>query len=170
MSAAGTTVQAVEIPIGEAVLEGDLILPEAAPAWCCSRMAAGSSRHSPRNRFIAETLNRSEMGTLLVDLLTPAEEEADRVTAEHRLDIDLLSRPLVAALGWVCRRPAASLPVGLLGASTGAAAALVAAAERPRAVAAVVSRGGSPDLAGSALRQVRAPTLLIVGGLDHLAL
>jgi pimeloyl-ACP methyl ester carboxylesterase len=111
-------------------------------------------------------LNDAGIGTLLVDLLTPAEEEADRITGKHRFDIELLARRLVATVDWLRRGPAASLRVGLFGASTGAAAALVTAAARPDEVAAVVSRGGRPDLAGAALARVRAPTLLIVGGAD----
>lgn len=123
---------------------------------------SGSSRHSPRNRHVAETLQERGMQTLLLDLLTEQEERADLVTRHYRFDIDLLTRRVVGAIDWL---PPVS-PIGVFGASTGAAAALGAAAERPDRVAAVVSRGGRPDLAGSALPRVKAPTLLIVGGLD----
>ena len=123
---------------------------------------SGSGRHSPRNRHVAEVLQGSGMQTLLLDLLTPEEEQVDMATREHRFDIDLLSRRVVGAIDWL---PEES-PVGVFGASTGAAAALRAAAERPGRVAAVVSRGGRPDLAGDALPRVAAPTLLIVGGRD----
>jgi putative phosphoribosyl transferase len=160
----------VRVPGESAVLEGDLVVPDDALGLVLFAHGSGSSRHSPRNRFVAESLNRSDIGTVLVDLLTRDEERADRFTGAHRFDIGLLARRLVAALGWVLAGPAQSLPVGLFGASTGAAAALVAAAERAENVAAVVSRGGRPDLAGPALRQVRAPTLLIVGGNDELVL
>jgi putative phosphoribosyl transferase len=112
-------------------------------------------------------LHEAKIGTLLVDLLTPGEEEADRLTGEYRFDIDLLARRLIAAIDWLRAGPAARLGIGLFGASTGAAGALVAAAERPGDVAAVVSRGGRPDLAGAALTRVRAPALLIVGGADR---
>ena len=123
---------------------------------------SGSSRHSPRNRRVAETLQERGMQTLLLDLLTDQEERADLVTRNYRFDIGLLTRRVVGAIDWL---PQVS-PIGIFGASTGAAAALGAAAERPDRVAAVVSRGGRPDLAGSALPRVKAPTLLIVGGLD----
>jgi pimeloyl-ACP methyl ester carboxylesterase len=166
----GQTVTGVNVPAGDAVLEGDLLVPEGALGLVLFAHGSGSSRHSPRNRFVAETLNRSRIGTLLVDLLTPGEEAADRFTGAHRFDIGLLARRLVAALDWLRAGPADALPVGLFGASTGAAAALVAAADRPDDVAAVVSRGGRPDLAGPALRRVRAPTLLIVGGRDEVVL
>jgi putative phosphoribosyl transferase len=123
---------------------------------------SGSSRHSPRNRHVAETLQERGMQTLLLDLLTEQEERADLVTRHYRFDIDLLTRRVVGAIDWLPPVP----PIGVFGASTGAAAALGAAAERPDRVAAVVSRGGRPDLAGSALPRVKAPTLLVVGGLD----
>jgi dienelactone hydrolase len=158
------------VPVGDARLEGDLVLPEAAGGIVLFAHGSGSSRHSPRNRQVAAELNEAGLGTLLVDLLTPAEERLDLVTAEHRFDIDLLARRLVGAIDWIRRGPAASLRIGLFGASTGAAAALVAAAARPEDVGAVVSRGGRPDLAGPALPYVRAPTLLIVGGADPVVL
>jgi dienelactone hydrolase len=115
---------------------------------------------------VAATLNEAGIGTLLVDLLTPAEEEADRVTGRYRFDIELLARRLIAAIDWLRRGPAPALRMGVFGASTGAAAALIATAARPDEVAAVVSRGGRPDLAGPALPRVQAPTLLVVGGAD----
>jgi dienelactone hydrolase len=160
----------VSVPVADATLQGDLVLPKTAPGIVLFAHGSGSSRHSPRNRQVAAKLNQAGLGTLLVDLLTPAEERLDVVTAEHRFDIDLLARRLVGVIDWLDRGPAASTPIGLFGASTGAAAALVAAAERPEAVAAVVSRGGRPDLAGPALAHVRAPTLLIVGGADPVVL
>ncbi len=127
---------------------------------------SGSSRFSPRNRQVAVALNHAGLGTLLLDLLTEEEGQADRRTGRYRFDIDLLSRRLVTAVDWLESNPAAPRPVGLFGASTGAAAALVAAAERPDRVRAVVSRGGRPDLADPSLPDVRSPTLLVVGGAD----
>jgi putative phosphoribosyl transferase len=156
----------VSVPVAGATLQGDLVVPEGAAGIVVFAHGSGSSRHSPRNRQVAAGLNQVGLATLLVDLLTPAEEQIDLVTAEHRFDIDLLVGRLVGVIDWLRRDSAASPPLGLFGASTGAAAALVAAAERPEAVAAVVSRGGRPDLAGPALAHVRAPTLLIVGGAD----
>lgn len=123
---------------------------------------SGSSRHSPRNRYVAEVLQERGMQTLLLDLLTEEEEKVDMVTRRHRFDIDRLTDRVVGVIDWV--RPGS--PLALFGASTGAAAALAAAAERPDRVGAVVSRGGRPDLAGAALPRVEAPTLLVVGGLD----
>ena len=160
----------VGIPVDNVVLEGDLIIPEDAKGLVAFAHGSGSSRHSPRNRFVAQTLNEAGIGTLLMDLLTQEEEVYDRATGELRFDIGLLAERLIAAIDWLRQSAAAGLPIGLFGASTGAAAALVAAAERPDAVAAVVSRGGRPDLAGDALRRVRAPTLLIVGSLDTVVL
>jgi putative phosphoribosyl transferase len=169
VSVAGAT--GVAMPVGDAVLEGDLVVPEGATGVVLFAHGSGSSRHSPRNRRVAATLNEAGIGTLLVDLLTPDEEELDRVTAELRFDIELLARRLIAAIDWLRHEPSlASLRIGLFGASTGAAGALVAAAARPDDVAAVVSRGGRPDLAASALPRVRAPTLLIVGGEDPVVL
>jgi dienelactone hydrolase len=129
---------------------------------------SGSSRHSPRNRYVAGVLRAAGLATLLMDLLTPEEEAEDRYTGHLRFDIDLLAERLVAATDWLAQQPqTAGWPVGYFGASTGAGAALVAAARRPDAVGAVVSRGGRPDLAGAALARVKAPTLLIVGGRDE---
>ncbi|MFH9589572.1 dienelactone hydrolase family protein [Streptomyces luteogriseus] len=157
----------VTLPAGDADLTGDLALPPGARAVVLFAHGSGSSRHSPRNREVAAGLRAAGLGTLLIDLLTEEEEHQDAVTAELRFDIPLLGRRLVAALDWLAREPATSeLPVVLFGASTGAGAALVAAARRPDRVRAVVSRGGRPDLAGDALDAVRAPVLLIVGGRD----
>jgi putative phosphoribosyl transferase len=128
---------------------------------------SGSSRHSPRNQFVAEELQRGGLATLLIDLLTPQEEEVDQRSGQHRFDIELLAERLGGITAWLGGQPRTSkLPIGLFGASTGGGAALVAAARGREAVAAVVSRGGRPDLAGDALPLVRAPTLLIVGGAD----
>ena len=157
----------VSVNAGDAVLAGDLAVPKRPTGFVVFAHGSGSSRHSPRNRHVAQVLNDEGLATLLVDLLTPAEEDVDRYAGQHRFDIDLLARRLVGVIDWVDGpMPASSLPIGLFGASTGAAAALVAAAERPQAVRAVVSRGGRPDLAGPALPRVAAPTLLIVGGAD----
>lgn len=164
------TATEVAIPVEDAVLNGDLVIPERAAAIVLFAHGSGSSRHSPRNRFVAETLNEAGIGTLLMDLLTADEEEAERLTAEHRFDIQLLARRLIATIDWLGHRELGPLRVGLFGASTGAAAALVAATQRPDEVAAIVSRGGRPDLAGPALAHVRAPALLIVGGADELVL
>jgi pimeloyl-ACP methyl ester carboxylesterase len=160
----------VRLPTGDVELAGDLVLPEHPTGIVLFAHGSGSSRHSPRNRLVAHSLNEAGFGTLLLDLLTSAEERADQIAGEFRFDIDLLARRLVGAIDWLAAGPAASLRLGLFGASTGAAAALVAAAKRPEAVDAVVSRGGRPDLAGPALPRVRAPTLLIVGGADRLVL
>jgi dienelactone hydrolase len=166
-----TTATQVRVPVGDAALDGDLVVPDGAAGIILFAHGSGSSRHSRRNRMVAEKLNGQGFGTLLVDLLTAEEEEVDRVTAEPRFDIDLLAGRLIGATDWLREEPTtSSLGIGLFGASTGAAAALVAAAERPGEVGAVVSRGGRPDLAGDALPRVRAPTLLIVGGRDPLVL
>ena len=161
----------VRLRAGTAELVGDLVVPAGAAGVVLFAHGSGSSRHSPRNRLVAGALRRVGLATLLLDLLTPAEEERDRVTAELRFDVALLAERLIAATDLLLAEPAtASLPVGLFGASTGAGAALITAAERPETVAAVVSRGGRPDLAGDHLGRVRAPTLLIVGGRDQLVL
>jgi pimeloyl-ACP methyl ester carboxylesterase len=157
----------VRIDTGDAALAGDLAVPDRPRGLVIFAHGSGSSRHSPRNRAVADGLGRARLATLLVDLLTHAEEEIDDVTAELRFDIPFLTRRVVATIDWAWAHQAtATLPVGLFGASTGAAAALAAAAERPQVVKAVVSRGGRPDLAGPALEIVTAPTLLIVGGED----
>lgn len=163
-----TETEPVRIAADGAELAGDLTLPPDLRAVVAFAHGSGSSRHSPRNRAVARVLQDAGLGTLLFDLLTEEEERVDGMTAEHRFDIRLLSRRLVAAVDRLASRPGTGdLPLGLFGASTGAAAALVAAAERPEAVHGVVSRGGRPDLAGDALGRVAAPVLLIVGGLDH---
>jgi pimeloyl-ACP methyl ester carboxylesterase len=163
----------VEIPAERASLAGDLEIPEGAIGLVAFAHGTGSGRFSPRNQQVATALRSRGLGTLLLDLLTPEEEAVDRSTAHLRFDIGLLSGRMISAVDWLIReaKPDGSpLPVGLFGASTGAAAALVAAAERPKAVRAVVSRGGRPDLAADVLPSVRAPTLLIVGGNDPIVL
>jgi dienelactone hydrolase len=151
---------------GETALEGELTVPDGARAIVLFAHGSGSSRHSPRNRRVAETLQEAGLGTLLIDLLSEEEERLDRTTGSLRFDIDLLAERLLSATDWLgADEDAASLRRGYFGASTGAAAALVAAAERPE-TGAVVSRGGRPDLAGDALERVQAPTQLIVGGED----
>jgi len=160
--------RAVRIAAGPASLDGDLSLPKAARGVVLFAHGSGSSRHSSRNRFVAQELRRSGLGTLLMDLLTAEEEEIDARTAHLRFDIGLLAERLLAATDWLRADPQTSrLTIGYFGASTGGGAALVAAAERPKDVGAVVSRGGRPDLAGAALLRVQAPTLLIVGGRDE---
>lgn len=157
----------VQIPVGPVALEGNLSLPERARGVVLFAHGSGSSRHSPRNRHVARMLNEVNLATLLVDLLTPEEEAVDARTAHLRFDIGLLAERLLGATDWLMQHPdTRHLRVGYFGASTGAGAALVAAAERPGVVGAVVSRGGRPDLAGPALARVRTPTLLIVGGSD----
>jgi dienelactone hydrolase len=152
----------------DVTLPGDFVVPTAARAVVLFAHGSGSSRRSPRNRTVAAELRTAGCGTLLLDLLSEREERHDALTAEHRFDIPLLGRRLVAAVDWLETQPdTRGLPVILFGASTGAAAALVAAAERPDRVLTVVSRGGRPDLAGDALEHVRASVLLIVGGQDH---
>lgn len=158
----------VRIDTAEATLEANLAIPEGASGIVLFAHGSGSSRHSPRNRMVAERLRGIGLATVLADLLTADEEAYDLATAALRFDIALLARRVVAAVDWLRRQPqTAALPLGLFGASTGAAAALVAAAHRPDDVRAVVSRGGRPDLAGDCLALVRAPTLLIVGGRDR---
>jgi len=158
----------VMVNLKDASLPGSLVVPAHAPGIVAFAHGSGSSRFSPRNRFVAEFLNQGGLATLLFDLLTAEEHRVDEWTRELRFDIDLLTKRLIGAVDWLeARDEVADLPVGLFGASTGAAAALRAAAERPDRVAAVVSRGGRPDLAMPTLPQVRAPTLLIVGGDDE---
>jgi dienelactone hydrolase len=157
----------VEVRLEGAALAGSLTVPADATGIVVFAHGSGSSRFSPRNRAVATTLNEAGLATLLFDLLTEEENEIDLRTRELRFDIDLLTERLVGAIDWLVESAeVAALPAGLFGASTGAAAALRAAAARPQAVAAVVSRGGRPDLAGTALPRVEAPTLLIVGGDD----
>ncbi|GAA3768621.1 dienelactone hydrolase family protein [Streptomyces phyllanthi] len=158
----------VLVPTDGARLPGDLIVPERARAVVLFAHGSGSSRFSPRNRLVAAELRMAGLGTLLLDLLSEQEEREDAVTGEHRFDIPFLGRRLVAAIDWLeTQLDTRGLPVVLFGASTGAGAALVAAAERPDRVLTVVSRGGRPDLAEDALDAVRAPVLLIVGGDDE---
>ena len=162
----------MQIPIDQGgYLEGDLEVPQGALGIVVFAHGSGSSRHSPRNQFVAEALQSAGLATLLFDLLTPAEESVDRRTAGYRFDIELLTKRLIGATAWTLRNPVTrNLRLGYFGASTGAAAALAAAAELRETVRAVVSRGGRPDLAGPDLGFVRAPTLLIVGGSDDVVL
>jgi pimeloyl-ACP methyl ester carboxylesterase len=158
----------VRVRAGPVLLEGDLSVPEQAHGVVLFAHGSGSSRHSPRNRAVAAGLREAGFATLLVDLLTLDEEEADEFTGHLRFDIDLLADRLVGATAWLLDDSrTCGLPLGYFGASTGAAAALVAAARRSSRVHAVVSRGGRPDLAGPTLHKVQAPTLLIVGSEDH---
>jgi putative phosphoribosyl transferase len=153
----------VRIPAGTVVLEGTLVLPAAAVGLVLFAHGSGSSRHSPRNNFVARVLNERGLGTVLMDLLTAVEDEVYAT----RFDIRLLAERLTQATAWMRGQPWSNgLPIGYFGASTGAAAALIAAAAPGAAITAVVSRGGRPDLAGDALEQVQAPVLLIVGGND----
>ncbi len=159
--------QSVLVDAGRVTLPGDLVMPGGSGGIVLFAHGSGSSRFSPRNRFVARVLQDARLATLLIDLLTPEEEEIDIRTAQLRFDIELLAERLAGAIDWLKQQPATRhLNIGLFGASTGAGAALVAAATRPDAVAAVVSRGGRPDLAGRYLPKVKAPTLLIVGGND----
>jgi putative phosphoribosyl transferase len=165
------TERPVRLDLADVVLNGDLALPPDPRGLVVFAHGSGSSRHSSRNRAVAEILHQGHFGTLLLDLLTDDEERTDVVTAEFRFDIVMLGDRVVGAIDWAgIHQATQSLPLGLFGASTGAAAALIAAARRPKAVRAVVSRGGRPDLAGDALRGVTAPTLLIVGGRDEVVI
>jgi putative phosphoribosyl transferase len=158
----------VRLEVRGAVLNGDLTIPSDARGLVVFAHGSGSSRHSRRNRAVADVLVHAKLATLLLDLLTREEEQADMITAELRFDIPLLAGRVVAVIDWArAHPPTALLPIGLFGASTGAAAALIAAATRPPAIRAVVSRGGRPDLAEDALDRVAAPTLLVVGGRDE---
>ena len=157
----------VRVSAESATLEANFDIPADAQGVVLFGHGSGSGRHSPRNRYVAETLCEAGQATLLIDLLTPEEEEVDMRTRHLRFDIRLLADRLAGATDWLAQNPdTRDLSVGYFGASTGAGAALVAAAERPEEVGAIVSRGGRPDLAGDALAHVRAPTLLIVGGND----
>lgn len=171
MTARGGAVQAraVEVPLPDGgVLEGDLVVPTDALGLVVFAHGSGSSRHSPRNSSVAGTFQAEGMATLLIDLLTAAEEQRDVVTGELRFGLDLLAGRLVAVVRWASRDAmTAGLPIGLFGASTGGGAALVAAAGLADTVRAVVSRGGRPDLAGDALPLVRCPVLLLVGERDE---
>lgn len=176
MSSSTTRTTALEssevlVPAGAVHLTGDLTVPAGATGMVLFAHGSGSSRFSSRNRKVAGVLQQAALATLLIDLLTEDEEGLDRYTAELRFDIPMLAGRLVAIADWLGRQPSCQhLPLGCFGASTGAAAALIAAAERPGRVEAVVSRGGRPDLAGPALRQVRAPALFIVGSRDQVVL
>jgi putative phosphoribosyl transferase len=159
---------AVQIDAGRALIEGDLTIPVNAAGLVVFSHGSGSSRFSRRNRSVAQVLQTGGYATLLLDLLTRQEDAIDEQTREYRFDVDRLGHRVVAAIDWTASHPqVARLPVACFGASTGAAAALIAAAERPEIVRAVISRGGRPDLAGYALPKVQAPTLLIVGGVDE---
>ena len=161
----------VSIRAGAVTLEGTMGVPARAQGIILFAHGSGSSRFSPRNRFVARVFRDAGLGTLLLDLLSRSEEDVDEVTRHYRFDIAMLADRLVAAIDWLQREPETSeLPVGLFGASTGGGAALVAAAKKPDRVNAVVSRGGRPDLAGAALPRVEAPTLLIVGGRDDVVI
>jgi len=157
----------INMAFADLSLDGYLTVPEHAKGLVIFAHGSGSSRFSQRNRFVAEFLNEADLATLLFDLLTPAEEDIDLRTREFRFDIDLLTERLIGVIDWAGRNATtAGFPIGLFGASTGSAAALGAAAERADKVAAMVSRGGRPDLAARHLAQVKAPVLLIVGGED----
>ncbi len=165
------TATSVRIPIGARYLQGDIESPLDSHGLVLFAHGSGSSRHSPRNQYVAGVLEQQGFATLLIDLLTEEEEAIDARGGRLRFDIEMLAERLVAIIDWLRGRPeTAAMPVGLFGASTGGGAALVAAARRPRDVDAVVSRGGRPDLAGAALPRVCAPTLLIVGGQDALVI
>jgi pimeloyl-ACP methyl ester carboxylesterase len=170
-SASTLTAVPVRVDAGGVVLNGDLNIPTGARGLVVFSHGSGSSRFSPRNRAVADVLLRAHLATLMLDLLTKDEERVDQVTSEFRFDIPLLGSRVIAAVDWAKLHPSTTiLPLGLFGASTGAAAALIAGAERSSIVRAVVSRGGRPDLAGAALDRVTAPTLLIVGGRDEVVL
>jgi dienelactone hydrolase len=161
----------IKIPAGRATLDGTFTMPKVAKTLVLFAHGSGSSRHSPRNQFVARTLNEAGLATLLFDLLTPDEEAVDMHAREHRFDIGLLARRLLHAAEWAKQQEATrEMDIGYFGSSTGGGAALVAAAERPDGVSAVVSRGGRPDLAGDALPRVKARTLLIVGGDDDVVI
>jgi putative phosphoribosyl transferase len=161
----------VRIPAEETTLGGSLMIPQQARGVVLFAHGSGSSRHSPRNQSVARRLNNAGLATLLFDLLTPEEEAVDLYTREHRFNIGLLAERLVHATSWVRLQQATrDLRIGYFGSSTGGGAALVAAAQLPDEIGAVVSRGGRPDLAGDYLPRVKAPTLLIVGGEDHVVI
>lgn len=161
----------VKIPVGGAIIEGNLVVPPSAKGVVLFAHGSGSSRFSPRNQYVAKVLNKAGLATLLIDLLTKEEEETDMRTGHFRFDIDLLSQRLIVATEWLRKNPITKdLVFGYFGASTGAAAALIAAAKLPAEIKTVVSRGGRPDLALDYLQKVKAPTLLIVGGNDMVVL
>jgi putative phosphoribosyl transferase len=157
----------VRIPAGKATIEGNLVLPKGAIGIVLFAHGSGSGRFSPRNQYVAKVLNEARIATLLIDLLTQEEEEVDMRTRQLRFDIGLLAQRLIAATEWLKKNPTSkNLAVGYFGASTGAAAALIAAATLPEDVRVVVSRGGRPDLAVDYLPKVKSPVLFIVGGRD----
>jgi putative phosphoribosyl transferase len=158
----------IYIPVGREEIQGDLRIPENSTAMVAFAHGSGSSRHSPRNKYVADVLNTAGICTLLMDLLTPNEELLDFQSGQHRFDIALLAERLSTVTIWLRTQSSTQkLHTGYFGASTGAAAAIVAAANHPDIIEAVVSRGGRPDLAGDSLTSVPCPTLLIVGGNDH---
>jgi dienelactone hydrolase len=166
-----TETRPAQIRAGAALIDGDLTIPQRAVGLVVFAHGSGSSRFSGRNRAVARTLEDGGFATLLLDLLTREEEAIDLRTREYRFDIDRLGHRVVAAIDWAAGESDISdLPIACFGASTGAAAALIAAAERPNGVRAVISRGGRPDLAGDALPRVQAPTLLVVGGADDVVI
>jgi dienelactone hydrolase len=159
---------ALKIPVENVEVKGNMFLPQDTKSLVIFAHGSGSSRFSPRNQYVAKEFNKADMGTLLFDLLTPGEEEEDTLTGQYRFDINLLSKRLVGVTKWLLNDPTTSkLKIGFFGASTGAAAALIASTKLPEEISAVVSRGGRPDLAEPFLSQVRAPTLLLVGGWDE---
>jgi len=163
--------ETASIPVNEIILEGNLQTPADARGIVLFAHGSGSGRFSPRNRYVAKMLNKAGIATLLIDLLTREEEEEDVATGEYRFDIELLAKRLEATTDWLKKNPATkNLAIGYYGASTGAAAALIAAVKFPKEVKTVVSRGGRPDLASQYLRKVTAPTLFIVGGRDAVVL
>jgi dienelactone hydrolase len=163
--------QVIDIPSGKVQLEGELKVPQRATGIVLFAHGSGSSRHSPRNQYVARTIREAGVGTLLFDLLTREEEAVDSYTGELRFNIEFLARRLVDATNWITTQPGTQhLRIGYFGSSTGAAAALLGAVELPNIVSAVVSRGGRPDLAGDVLPKVKAPTLLIVGGNDDVVI
>ena len=163
--------QLLRITIPGAVLSADLVIPAHARGIVLFAHGSGSSRHSHRNQLVARVLQQSDFGTLLMDLLTTEEVHLDNQTRELRFDIELLANRLTDTVKWAIEHThMKGLPIGVFGASTGAAAALVAAARRPDLIRSVVSRGGRPDLAGESLKKVKAPTMLIVGGYDDAVL
>lgn len=161
----------VRIPVGSVQLDGTLRIPNGARAIVVFAHGSGSGRHSPRNRYVADVLRTAGLATLLVDLLTQDEDVIDQATAELRFDIDLLAERLGGVTDWLAEEgTTAAVSIGYFGASTGAAAALIAAVDRPETVRAIVSRGGRPDLALPVLARIRQPTLLIVGGADEVVI
>ncbi|MBY0501678.1 MAG: dienelactone hydrolase family protein [Alphaproteobacteria bacterium] len=158
----------VDIPLQDIPLEGNLVLPNEAKSLIIFVHGSGSSRFSPRNQFVAKILNQAGFATLLFDLLTHKEEEVDELTGDYRFNIELLADRLIKVTDWITGNPEIKkLDIGCFGASTGAAAALLAAAKRPTQIHAIVSRGGRPDLAVAGFEDIRAPILLIVGGQDY---